>query len=154
MTRMIASTVPPASVTAFAAASTWWPVVETSSISATRAPSRISPSTCERVPYSLRCLRTMTMGKPVSSETAESSSVAAPSGDARCVTPSGTSSRTAAATSRNSAGSARNRNLSKYTVERLPEDSTKSPCSSEAAISLSAKFSAPSALPESPAIGR
>ena len=106
-------TLQPASSNTVAAERTCVPVVDTSSTRATSAPAGACPSSCDIVPYAFGSLRTTAIGRPVSSPTAATSKVAAPSGAARCVIASGRSSATAFAVSLNRCGSVRNRNLSK-----------------------------------------
>src|SRR5262245_18567515 len=81
------------------------------------------------------------MGRPVWSARAATSNVAAPSGAARWVMPSGSSPAAARAVSLNRSGSVRKRNLSKYTFERRPDDRTKSPWIFEAEINRCARSS-------------
>ena len=99
----------------------------------TRPPASTTPSTCARVPYAFGSLRTTVTGSPVSSDTAATRSMAAPSGAPSSVRPRRASSfATSRATSRSRSGARQEPELVEVDGRGFPLDRTKSPWSSEA----------------------
>jgi hypothetical protein len=102
-------------------------VVTTSSMTTTRRPATAPPSAALAVPYSLACLRTNTVGRPVSCDITVAMGMPPSSIPASTSHWSGSRATIASATSRSRTGCASNRYLSKYSSLTWPDRSRNEP---------------------------